>query len=91
MKKAHPKKKPTAKPASIIVNGRMLPAPHEWLTLREVINLAYERKPAWQAPTYTVTYRGGPSENPKGTMFESLEAVKVTDGMLFNVVVTDKS
>jgi len=75
-------------PVTIIVNGRPKHVNEDSITFTEVVKLAFgEVKPN---TLYTVTYSGGPKENPKGTMSQG-DTVKIKSGMNFNVTATDKS
>ncbi len=75
---------------TIIVNGRQKTVHEEKLTFTEIVALAFENPPTGQNVVFTVTYRGGQSNKPQGTLVSG-EIVKINDGMIFNVTATDKS
>ncbi len=78
------------KPVTIIVNGEPHEVPKDEVTFDEVVALAYPDGPQGPNIIYSVTYRKGPDHKPKGILAEG-GSVKVKDGMLFDVRVTDKS
>lgn len=75
---------------TIIVNGRKKSASGDEITFEQLIELAFENPPTGQYIVFTVTYRRGPCENREGTLSEG-KAVKIQNGMVFNVTATDKS
>ncbi len=75
---------------TIIVNGQEKTVITKELSYAEVIALAYEDPPTGQYILFTVTYRRGHGNKPEGTLVDG-EAIKVKEGMIFNVTVTDKS
>ncbi len=75
---------------SIIVNGRKKVVDGRTITYRQLIALAFDPVPTGPNIEFTVTYRNGPPENPKGTMVQG-DSVHITNGMVFNVTYTDKS
>jgi hypothetical protein len=78
------------KPVTIIVNGEPHQVPKDVITFNEVVALAYPDQPQGPNIIYSVTYRKGPDPKPKGILPEG-GSVKVKDGMVFDVRVTDKS
>ncbi len=78
------------KAVTLIVNGE----PHEVVETRisfeEVVKLAYPVPPTGQCIEFTVTYRNGPPENPKGTLTAG-HSVRVKNRMIFDVTPTDRS
>jgi hypothetical protein len=78
------------KPVTIVVNGEPHEVPKDEITFDEVVALAYPGGPQGPNIIYSVTYRKGPDHKPKGILAEGA-SVKVKDGMVFDVRVTDKS
>ena len=74
----------------IIVNGRKKDVSSDELTFEEVVLLAYDPIPTGPYISITVTYRDGGGRPPEGRLFEG-QTVKVKEGTIFNVRVTDKS
>ena len=79
----------SGKTITIVVNGRERTVDKKELTFAEVIALAFDPVPTGPYVTFTVTYRRAHG-NKEGSMVEG-DSVKVKDGMIFNVTVTDKS
>lgn len=77
------------KEATIIVNGRQKTVSQKELSFDEVVTLAFG-PPNYDTNVYTVTYQKGEGHKPKGTLVRG-ESVKVKDGMIFDVIRTDKS
>lgn len=79
------------KTVTIIVNGRQKEvAKKEELSFDEVVNLAYDNNPpSGPNVVITVTYSKG-VDGKQGSLVKG-GAVKVKDGMIFNVTATDKS
>ena len=75
---------------TIIVNGRQKVVTKKELTFAEIIALAFDPIPTGPNIVFTVTYRRGEGNKPEGSLTEG-EAVKVKEGMIFNVTATDKS
>lgn len=83
-------KKPDPQEVTIIVNGRKKTVPKkEELTFDEVVTLAFG-PPNYDTSIYTVTYQKGEDHKPKGSLVQG-QSVKVKDGMIFDVIRTDKS
>ena len=81
---------PDEKGFSIIVNGREKTVDHEELTFDQVVSLAFEEPPTGKALYFTITYRRGGGRKSEGILVKG-EVVKVRDGTVINVTVTDKS
>lgn len=75
---------------TIIVNGRQKVVTTKEITFTELVVLAFENPPSGQNILFTITYRHGQHENPEGTLMEG-GTVKIKEGMIFNVIPTDKS
>lgn len=78
------------KRATIIVNGREFETDAREISFIEVLALAFDPVPSGPNIEITMTYKKGPDQKPKGTLVAG-QSVKVKDGMIFNVTVTDKS
>ena len=74
----------------IVVNGRKKEVSTKTLTFDQVVALAFNPVPSGPNVQFSVTYRKGPKKNPEGTMTEG-EAVRIKDGMIFDVTETNKS
>lgn len=74
----------------IIVNGRKRVVTSNELTFDEVVLLAYNPVPSGPYIMLTVTYRDGAGRPPEGRLLPG-QKVKIQDGTVFNVTVTDKS
>lgn len=74
----------------LIVNGREKAWNKRMITFQEVVVLAFNAYNDAARTCYTVTYKNGPKENPKGTMVFG-DTVFVQNKMIFNVTATDKS
>ena len=75
---------------SIVVNGRAKTVEHEDLTFDQVVALAFDNPPTGEFICFTITYRRAGGRKPEGTLIEG-KLVKVKNGTIFNVTVTDKS
>lgn len=82
--------RPDKKGFSIIVNGREKTVEDEELTFEQVVTLAFDDPPSGEFICFTITYRRAGGRKPEGTLVEG-ESVKVRDGTIINVTVTDKS
>ncbi len=78
------------KEISVVVNGREKAIRDEELTFRQLVALAFDDPPAGEFICFTITYRRAAGRKPEGTLIED-ESVKVREGTIFNVTVTDKS
>ena len=78
------------KPVTIVINGEPHDVPKDEIAFDDVVALAYLGGPEGPNIIYSVTYRKGPDHKPKGILAEG-GSVKVKDGMIFDVRVTDKS
>lgn len=76
-------------PFTVIVNGRPEQVHGMHLTYDQVVHLAYPTVPAGENVMFTLTYRDGPG-SPLHTLAAGA-SVHVKEGMIFNVVYTDKS
>ena len=74
----------------IIVNGRKKVVSSDELSFGEVVKLAYDPIPSGPYISITVTYREGAGRPPEGRLFKG-QTVKVKEGTIFNVRITDKS
>lgn len=79
------------KTVTIIVNGRPKTVPKkDELTFEEVVALAFENPQSGDGIQYTVQYTRGHGNKPAGTLVEG-QAVKVKEGMEFDVTATNRS
>ena len=83
-------KHPDDKGFSIVVNGREKRVEEEELTFDQVVGLAFDDPPTGEFICFTITYRNAGGRKPEGTLVEG-EVVKVRNGTILNVTVTDKS
>jgi hypothetical protein len=77
------------KEVTIIVNARQKQWSKKEISFDEVVNLAYGT-PNYETSVYTVTYQKGEDKKPKGSLTRG-ESVHVKEGMIFDVLRTDKS
>ena len=82
--------RPDEKGFSIVVNGREKTVRDEELTFRQLVALAFDDPPTGEFICFTITYRHAAGRKPEGTLIEG-KSVKVRDGTVINVTVTDKS
>lgn len=75
---------------TIIVNAREEKVDSDHLTHAEIVSLAFQPVPTGPDVVFTITYRKGPAESPKGTLPEG-ESVNIKNGMIFNVTQTNRS
>lgn len=73
----------------IYVNSREKDWQKRKITYEEVVRLAFPN-PNFETIAYTVTYSGGPKQNPNGSMTKG-DSVSVTNKMNFNVTETNRS
>lgn len=85
-----PENQGTPHTVTVIINGRPRQVSDKELTFREVVALAFENPPFGDNIVYTVTFKRGHGGKPEGTLVEG-ETLKPKEGMLINVVRTDKS
>lgn len=78
------------KQITVVVNGREKKIDDNDLTFVEVVKLAFSDAVFNENTVYTVTYKRGHGDRPAGSMVEG-DTVKVKEGMIFNVIRTDKS
>jgi hypothetical protein len=81
---------PQKKEFTIIVNGKKKVVAKRELSFDELVALAFNPVPTGPNVLFTITYEGGPRENPEGTLMKG-QIVRIKDGMIFNVKHTDKS
>ena len=78
------------KPITVNVNGRPKEVAKEELPFLEVVRLAYPGAVVTDTIIFTVTYKRGHGSKPEGTLVDG-ENLKLKDGMIINVVRSDKS
>jgi hypothetical protein len=78
------------KPVTIVVNGEQHVVPKEAISFDELVALAFPDASPSADVIYSVSYRRGHNDNQKGILPEG-GSVKVKDGMVFDVLRTDKS
>lgn len=83
-------KKPKERAIEIIVNGREVTVTEKKLSYEQVVKLAFPEAEFVPHMVYTVTYKRGASQQPKGVMVKG-DVVTIKKGMVFNVKRTDKS
>jgi len=91
-KKKKPKedKKPKHRATVIIVNGQKKEVTEKKLSFEQVVKLAFPDAEFGPNIAYTVTYKRGTNQKPKGVMVQG-DVVTIKKGMVFNVTRTDKS
>lgn len=75
---------------TVVVNGRDRTVTTEELNFDQVAALAYDPVPSGPNIVITITFRRGHGNKPEGSLLPG-DTVKVKEGMIFNVTVTDKS
>ena len=75
---------------TIVVNGKKKVVMKAKLSFDELVALAFNPVPTGPNVLFTITYEGGPRENPEGTLMKG-QSVKIKNGMIFNVKHTDRS
>jgi hypothetical protein len=83
-------KKPDKRATEIIVNGRKVEVTEKKLSFEQVVKLAFPEAKFVPHMVYTVTYKRGAKQKPKGVMVKG-DVVTIKKGMVFNVTATDKS
>jgi hypothetical protein len=78
------------KAVAIIVNGEKKDVVETRLSFDELVKLAFENPPTGPNIMFTIVYRKGPPQNPKGSLLEG-HSVKIRNGMIFDVTPTDRS
>lgn len=78
------------KAVTVYVNGEAHETTKKRLSFDEVVKIAYPAPPSGDVIEFTVTYRNGPSANPKGTLTAG-HSVKLKNKMIFDVTPTDRS
>lgn len=84
----HDRKNP--KPVTIIINTRRYEVRKTILSFEELAQLAYPDSPGGENVSFTITYRKGHGNKPEGSLVAG-QSVKIKEGMIFNVIRTDKS
>ena len=74
----------------IVVNAREVFVESRRLSYDQVVLLAFNPVPVGPDIIFTVTYRKGPRQNPKGTLAPG-ELVVIKNGMIFVVTQTNRS
>jgi hypothetical protein len=67
----------------IFVNGRKTVVTARELSFNAVVGLAFDPVPTGPNIMFTITYRHGPHENPKGDLLEG-GVVKIKEGMVWS-------
>lgn len=80
----------TDRKITIVVNGREKTVEGPSITYDQLLALAFDPVPTGEFICFSVSYRRGGGDNPKGMLDEG-ETVSVRNGMVFNVTYTDKS
>lgn len=75
---------------TIIVNAEEKEVTKRRLSFNDLIKLAFPVPPTGANLMFTIAYRNGPPENPKGHLLEG-QSVYVKNGMIFDVTATDRS
>lgn len=75
---------------AVAVNGQEKEVAETKLSFDEVVKLAYPIPPDGQNIMFTIKYRKGPKQNPKGSLLEG-QTVRIKNGMIFDVTPTDRS
>jgi len=75
---------------AIVVNAQKKEVAETKLFFDEVVKLAFPIPPEGQNIMYTIKYRKGPKQNPKGSLLEG-KSVYIKNGMIFDVTTTDRS
>lgn len=75
---------------TIIVNARRKEVDGDTLTFEQLLALAFDPVPSGPHWEFTVSYRNGPRQNPRGFMHPG-DTVHIKEGMVFSVTATDKS
>lgn len=78
------------KDVTIIVNGRPRVVEKAELSFDDIVRLAFPDPKPGPDFEYTVTYSKGHDPKKEGTLVAG-QAIKVKDGMIFNVTETNKS
>jgi len=78
------------KALTISVNGEAHETTETRLSFDDLVRIAYPVPPSGSLIEFTVTYRNGPSANPKGTLTTG-HSVKLKNKMMFDVTATDRS
>jgi hypothetical protein len=87
---SHDERREQPKSVTIIVNARSKSVPRGDLSFESVVALAFPDPPSNDITVFTVDYRKGEGNRPSGTLSAG-QSVRVKEGMIFNVVASDKS
>ena len=85
----HPRSENERKPVTIYINTRPFSFDANEITFEQVVALAFPDAPQGENVSFSVLYHRGHG-NHEGTLTAS-QAVKVKDGMRFDVTPTDRS
>jgi hypothetical protein len=75
---------------TVFVNAQKKEVVETRLSFDEVVKLAFPIPPDGSSIMFTIAYRKGPKQNPKGSLVEG-QTVRVKNGMVFDVTPTDRS
>jgi hypothetical protein len=75
---------------TIYVNGQEKMITTKRVSFQQIVALAFPNPPTGPNILLTVGYEDGPHANPEGSLMPGGK-VKVKNGMIFNVTITDKS
>ena len=78
------------KTVNIIVNGTSKRTDDESISFDRLVAFAFPDPPTGKYICFTITYRGAGGRKPEGSLVEG-DSVKIKEGTVFNVTVTDKS
>lgn len=78
------------KAVTISVNGEPYETTETRLSFGDLVKIAFPTPPSGEVIEFTITYRNGPSANPKGTLTAG-HSVKLKNKMIFDVTPTDRS
>lgn len=78
------------KPITIVINGEQVDTVELKLSFEDLFKLAYPVPPTGENIHVTVDYGKGPKDNPKGSLKPG-QSVPLKQGMVFDVVATDRS
>lgn len=72
----------------IIINAKKIKCAHETLSYSDLVELVFPNK--GHKNDFTVQYSLGTRMNPQGTIISN-QSVEITNGMVFDVVITNNS
>jgi len=79
-----------AKTKTIIVNGEPKEVTADELSFDQIVDLAFDPSQRGPQIEFTVDFRKGDDKKPKGSLAQG-QTVNIKDGMIFDVIRTDKS